>query len=47
MRGIHMQKTVRNALNSYAKNNAKCVKFICKKRCEMREIYMQKTVRIA
>ena len=24
MREINMQKTMRNALNSYAKNNAKC-----------------------
>ena len=36
MREVHMQKTVRNALNSYAKNSAKCVKFMCEKHCEMR-----------
>ena len=42
-----MQKTVRNALNSYAKNSAKCVKFTCKKQCEMRQIHMQKTMRNA
>ena len=45
MREIHMQKTVRNASNLYAKNTAKCVKFMCEKQCEMREINMQKTVR--
>ena len=27
--------------------HAKCVKFMCKKRCEMRQIYVQKTVRNA
>ena len=31
-----MQKTVRNAVNLFAKNSAKCGKLICKKQCEMR-----------
>ena len=44
---VQFCKTMRNAWNSYAKNNSKCVKFICKKQCEMREINMQKTVRNA
>ena len=38
---------MQNASNSSAKNTAKCVKFICKKHCEMRQIHMQKTLRIA
>ena len=29
------------------KNSAKCVKFICKKQCKMRQIHLQKTLRIA
>ena len=29
------------------KNSAKCVKFICKKHCELRQIHMQETLRIA
>ena len=37
--------TGQNASNSSAKNSAKCVEFICKKHCEMRQIYMQKTLR--
>ena len=47
MREIYMQKTVRDAWNSYAKNSEKFVKFICNKQCEMREICMQKTVQNA
>ena len=47
MHEIHVQKAVRNAWNSYAKNSAKCVKSICKKQCKMRGIYVQKTVRNA
>ena len=39
---IHMQKTVQIASNLYAKNSAKCVQFICKKQCKLRQIYMQK-----
>ena len=38
---------MRIACNLYAKNSAKCVKFMRKKKCEMREIYAQKTVRNA
>ena len=41
MRQISMQKTVQNASNLYAKNSAKCVKFICNKQCKMRQTYMQ------
>ena len=37
---INMQKTVRNASNLCAKSSAKCVNFICKKQCEMRQIYV-------
>ena len=47
MREIDMQKTGRNAVNLWAKNSAKCGKFMCKKQGEMREINMQKTVRNA
>ena len=36
MRQINMQK-----------NSAKCGKFMCKKQCEMRLIYVQETVRNA
>ena len=32
---------------SMQKNSAKCVKFMCKKQCEMRKIRMQKTVQNA
>ena len=34
---------MQNASNSSAKNSAKCVKFICKKHCELRRIYVQKS----
>ena len=51
MREINMQKTVHNAANLHAKNTAKCVTFlqiyVQKKQCEVRQINMQKTVRIA
>ena len=41
------KKQLQNASNSYEKNSAKCVKFMCKNQCEMRQIHMQKTVRNA
>ena len=41
-----MESVIRASFK-FAKNSANCVKFICKKQCEMCEISMQKTVRIA
>ena len=39
MHQIYMQKTLRMASNLYAKNTAKCIKFICKKTLRMTAIF--------